>query len=91
MDVEVEDRPGASKLHSGLGTVIAVGAGAIIAAGVAAFLALGSDWPNTGAVALAIVIVTVCVVGTGFYFDNIQKVEHEKYIKKLREMDRGTF
>jgi hypothetical protein len=75
----------------GLGTVIAVGAGAIIAAVVTAWLGIGAGWPNICAVALAIAIATVCVVGAGFYFDNISKAEHEKYMTKLREMDRRTF
>lgn len=89
MDLEVDHGPGA-KIHSGLGSVIAVGAGAIIAAGVTAWLGIGEGSPNIAAMALAIAIITFCIVATGFYFDNIQKAEHKKYMTKLRDMDRRT-
>ena len=83
----------AKKRPHGLGTVITVGSGAIIAAMVTAWLEIGEGWPNIGAVALAIAIATVCVVGVGFYFDKLQKAQHEKYMGtskniRLRRDDR---
>lgn len=81
----------ARKLHPGVGPVVLVGVAAIIAGAAGLWLGIDIEGPKAWAVTLAGVVITVCITVLGFYRDRVQAAEHEKYMDKLREIDRkGT-
>ena len=78
---------GGTKLHPGVGTVLAVGLVAI-GAGLALWFVTDISGQIAWTLALVAFGITACMAAMGVYLDRVRGAEHNKYIENLHRIDR---